>query len=164
MFINAWNEWLRDAIWSHAKNGAGSTLEQPHAPYPAREIPIMKDAHVAAVVITYHPPAVILQNIAAVAAQVGHVVVVDNTPNQCRSGSTNWNIAGGCTVIRNGKNRGIATALNLGVQRAISLGCEWIFTFDQDSRIGDGYIDGSDFCLWRVERPNENRRRVSHLS
>ena len=46
------------------------------------------------------------------------------------------------TMIRNRKNLGIATALNLGVQRAISLGCEWIVTFDQDSRIGDSYIDG----------------------
>ena len=44
-----------------------------------------------------------------------------------------------CTVIRNGKNLGIATALNIGAQQVISLGCGWIITFDQDSRIGEGY-------------------------
>ena len=98
---------------------------------------------IGAVVVSYNPSREILLNIAILAGQVGHIVVVDNTP----STSTQTVIdeleqRGGCIVIRNKKNLGIATALNIGVQRAIALGCEWIVTFDQDSRSGEGYIQG----------------------
>lgn len=103
----------------------------------------MEQSLIGAVVVSYSPSREILQNIALLAGQVSHIVVVDNTP------STNTQTVidelerlGGCTVIRNGKNLGIATALNIGVQRAICLGCDWIVTFDQDSRIGEGYING----------------------
>lgn len=98
---------------------------------------------IGAVIVSYNPSREILQNIEILTAQVGHVVVVDNTPSaNPQAVIDELEQRGGCTVIRNQKNLGIATALNIGVQRAISLGCEWIVTFDQDSRIGDGYIDG----------------------
>ena len=103
----------------------------------------MGDAKVGAVVVSYHPSRELLRDIEILAEQVGHVVVVDNTPSSNPQAVIDELEQGGaCTVIRNGKNLGIATALNLGVQQAISLGCEWVLTFDQDSRIGDGYIDG----------------------
>ena len=98
---------------------------------------------IGAVVVSYHPSRELLRNIEILAGQVGHIVVVDNTPNtNPQAVIDELEQRGRCTVIRNGKNLGIAAALNLGVQRAISLGCDWIVTFDQDSRIGDGYIDG----------------------
>ena len=98
---------------------------------------------IGAVVVSYHPSRELLRNIEILAGQVSHIVVVDNTPNtNPQAVIDELEERGGCTVIRNGKNLGIAAALNLGVQRAISLGCDWIVTFDQDSRIGDGYIDG----------------------
>jgi len=98
---------------------------------------------ISAVVVSYHPARELLRNIEFLAVQAGHVVVVDNTPSiNTQTVIDELEQRGGCTVIRNRKNLGIATALNIGVQRAISLGCEWIVTFDQDSRIGDGYIDG----------------------
>ncbi len=94
------------------------------------------------VVIAYKPSREILQNVAILSGQVDHVVVVDNTP------STNPQTVideleqrDGCIVIRNGKNLGIAEALNIGIRLAISQGCEWIFTFDQDSQITDGYVE-----------------------
>ncbi|MGC1870147.1 MAG: glycosyltransferase family 2 protein [Acidobacteriaceae bacterium] len=103
----------------------------------------MGNAKVGAVVVSYHPSPELLRNIEILATQVGHVVVVDNTSSTSPQAVIDaLEQRGGCTVIRNGKNRGIATALNLGVQRAISLGCEWIVTFDQDSCIGNGYMDG----------------------
>lgn len=103
----------------------------------------MGDAKVGAVVISYHPSREFLRNIEILARQVGHVVVVDNTPSSNpQTVIDELDQRGGCTVIRNHRNLGIATALNIGIQRAISLDCEWIFTFDQDSLIGDGYIHG----------------------
>ena len=104
---------------------------------------IMAEPEVGAVIVSYNPSREILQNIAILAGQVGPIIVVDNTP------STNPQTVideleqrAECTVIRNGKNLGIATALNIGVRHAISLGCEWIITFDQDSRVGEGYVQG----------------------
>ncbi|MHB1938704.1 MAG: glycosyltransferase family 2 protein [Acidobacteriaceae bacterium] len=103
----------------------------------------MGDAKVGAVVVSYHPSRELLRNIEILASQVGHVVVVDNTPGaNPQTVIDELEQQGGCTVVRNQRNLGIATALNIGVQRAISLGCEWIVTFDQDSRIGDGYVEG----------------------
>jgi rhamnosyltransferase len=103
----------------------------------------MEKPLIGAVVVSYNSTREILRNIEILAGQVGHVVVVDNTPRtNPQTMIDELEQQGGYTVIRNQKNLGIATALNLGMQRAISLGCEWIFTFDQDSRIGDGYIDG----------------------
>jgi len=103
----------------------------------------MEKPLIGAVVVSYNPSREILRNIAILTGQVDPIVVVDNTlSTNPQTVIDELEHRGGCTVIRNQKNLGIATALNIGVQRAISLGCEWIVTFDQDSRIGNGYIDG----------------------
>jgi rhamnosyltransferase len=102
----------------------------------------MERAPVAAVVITYHPPAAILQNIAALAAQVDLVVIVDNTPGSDAVAVLNeLEHSPRCTVFRNGKNLGIASALNIGIRHAVSLGFTWILTMDQDSRVSNGYVE-----------------------
>ena len=102
----------------------------------------MQRAPVAAVVIAYHPPAAILQNIAALAAQVSHVVVVDNTPGSNGTGVLHdLEHSTDCTVIHNGKNLGIAAALNIGIRHAVAQGFSWILTMDQDSRVSDGYVE-----------------------
>ena len=43
-------------------------------------------------------------------------------------------------MIRNHQNLGIAAALNLGVKHAIGVGFDWVCTFDQDSRVSEGFI------------------------
>ncbi|HWF65915.1 MAG TPA: glycosyltransferase family 2 protein [Acidobacteriaceae bacterium] len=97
---------------------------------------------IGAVVVSYNPSREILRNVAILSGQVGHVVVVDNTPStNAQSVIDELEQRGGCTVIRNKKNLGIATALNIGIRAAISKGAVWIVTFDQDSHIGDGFID-----------------------
>ncbi|MGC1781919.1 MAG: glycosyltransferase family 2 protein [Acidobacteriaceae bacterium] len=96
---------------------------------------------VCGVVISYNPSAAILANIELLHRQVGHVVVVDNTPSaHVADVLKDLENLDGCTVIRNGKNLGIAAALNIGIRHAISLGFPWIITFDQDSRVGDGFV------------------------
>jgi rhamnosyltransferase len=99
-------------------------------------------ASVGAIIVSYNPSRELLRNIEILAGQVGRVVVVDNTPrSNPQTVIDELEQSRQCTLIRNGRNLGIAAALNLGVQQAISQGCEWIFTFDQDSRIGKGYIE-----------------------
>ena len=103
----------------------------------------MEESLVCAVLISYFPSREVLTNVELLLDQVAHVVIVDNTPASdpspvIRSLENNSR----CTVIRNGENRGIAAALNAGIRCAIALGYPWVVTFDQDSRIGDGYIAG----------------------
>lgn len=96
---------------------------------------------VCAVIVTYNPRSTFIDNIVAVAAQVGHVVVIDNGS----SGETEQHLHEletrlSCTVIRNHQNLGIAVALNRGVKYALEAGFDWVCTFDQDSRVCDGFI------------------------
>ncbi|MES2219511.1 MAG: glycosyltransferase family 2 protein [Acidobacteriota bacterium] len=98
-------------------------------------------ASVYGLVIAYNPSPEILQNVTVLSLQVDHVVVVDNTPgSEPQTVIDELQQRDGCTVIRNGKNLGIAEALNIGIRFAISQGGEWIFTFDQDSQITPGYV------------------------
>jgi rhamnosyltransferase len=96
---------------------------------------------VCAVIVTYKPGPTLVDNIVAVAAQVGHVVVVDNGSSIETERSFDELVTRlGCKVIHNHRNLGIAAALNLGVQYALQAGFEWICTFDQDSRVCDRFV------------------------
>jgi len=101
----------------------------------------MTGQSVCAVIVTYNPSPTILENVEAIEAQVGHVVVIDNGS----SGEANCFFLAiaarpSCSVIRNNLNLGIAVALNLGVKHAIGAGFDWVVTLDQDSRVSDGFI------------------------
>jgi rhamnosyltransferase len=89
-----------------------------------------------------------LENISQVLSQVQGLVVVDNgsrveelDPLRAKQQSL------GFQVIENGENRGIAEALNQGVQWAKSQGYPWVILFDQDSRITDCFVDQM-FAAW----------------
>ena len=102
----------------------------------------MENSCVCAVVISYNPSPEILRSVGILSEQVGHVVVVDNSPDlgtvDVLSDLERMEV---CTVICNRKNLGIATALNIGIRHAIAMGFLWIVMFDQDSQIRDGYIE-----------------------
>jgi rhamnosyltransferase len=96
---------------------------------------------VCAVVVTYNPRPSFVENVAALSTEVDHIVVVDNGS----SSETEVYLVGlearlGCKVIRNHQNLGIAAALNIGVKYAMGAGFDWVATFDQDSRVSDGFI------------------------
>jgi rhamnosyltransferase len=96
---------------------------------------------VCAVVVTYNPHPTFMGNIAAVGAQVNHIVVVDNgSSDETGQHLKVLEARADCTVIRNPQNLGIAVALNLGVKYAMDAGFDWVATFDQDSRVSDGFI------------------------
>jgi rhamnosyltransferase len=96
---------------------------------------------VCAVIVTYHPNAGMLENMAKVLTQVQNLVVVDN-------GSTAEELApwreaskaGGFFLIENGENLGIAEALNQGVLWAKNQGYPWVILFDQDSKITENFV------------------------
>ena len=96
-----------------------------------------------AIVVTYHPGPDVIANLTALQAQLPQVVIVDNGSSpeelaQLRAAVT----ALGLVLIENGENLGIATALNIGLRWGLEQGTgpEFVFLFDQDSRIPGGFF------------------------
>lgn len=105
------------------------------------ELPLMDAGRVCAIIVTYNPEPQLIGNIAALASQVGEIVIVDNA-----SGAEGLQFIaeaaehGRVSVVRNADNLGIAAALNIGVRFALDRGYPWVVTFDQDSTASEGFI------------------------
>lgn len=97
----------------------------------SRQLASIERDHLCAVVVAFHPDAGFERRLAAVTAQVGNVLVVDNTPG----GGCAHRLASMASVAvrENGVNLGIATALNQGLEHAVQTGCTWLLTLDQDT-------------------------------
>jgi len=96
---------------------------------------------VSAVVVTYQPDVLVLDNLRRLLRQIPAVIVVDNgsVGESAKVVEAAGNLAG-IHLIRNGANLGIATALNVGIRHALQAGFRWVATFDQDSTIPDLYL------------------------
>jgi rhamnosyltransferase len=102
----------------------------------------MANNGVCAVVITFHPTAEVLQNIAKVRPQTQGLLVVDNGSSAVELGpfhaaSTEMDFM----VIENGENLGVAAALNQGIRWAQSQGYECVILLDQDSTASEDLIE-----------------------
>ncbi len=98
---------------------------------------------VCAVVVTFHPEADVLANLAAARRQAGLLVVVDNGSSADELAPIRSLLAddAGAVLVEHGRNLGIATALNRGVHEGMERGFEWMLLFDQDSRVTDGFTE-----------------------
>jgi rhamnosyltransferase len=102
----------------------------------------MNTRDTCALIITFHPQAAALENLAKVRLQVEGLVVVDNgsSPSSLapfRAAMCQMKF----TLIENGVNLGIAAALNTGVRWAKSHGFGRVVLFDQDSTATPGFVD-----------------------
>jgi rhamnosyltransferase len=96
---------------------------------------------ISAVVITYRPGSIVLENLRRLCAQIDKVVVVDNgSQGESQQVVEAVGKLPGVTLIRNSSNLGIATALNIGIRHALEAGAEWVATFDQDSAVTPDYF------------------------
>jgi rhamnosyltransferase len=116
----------------------------------------MEERSVCAVIVTHHPDVRMLENIPKVLEQVQRLVVVDNGSTDeeigwLRTAAVKRNFQ----LIENGRNLGIAEALNQGVLWARSRGVPWALLFDQDSRITNDYVERM-FASWDA-RPDRDR-------
>ncbi len=95
----------------------------------------------SAIVVTFHPGPDVPGNLAALRAQLASIIVVDNgsTPEEL---ATLFQLSKelGLTLIQNGENLGIATALNIGIRCAQSQSADWVLLFDQDSCVTEGFV------------------------
>jgi rhamnosyltransferase len=96
---------------------------------------------ISAVVVTYRPDVILLENLRKLLAQISTVIVVDNGSD---GASAAWvEMAGklpGVFLIRNRSNLGIADALNIGIRHVLQAGQPWVATFDQDTAIPADYF------------------------
>jgi rhamnosyltransferase len=97
-----------------------------------------------AVVVAYHPDPDVVENLHALVRECGRVLVVDNGSNT--DAQTAMTAVPGVTLLPQGRNLGLAVALNLGLDRAGELGFTWAVTFDQDSRPEPGFVQ----ALWAM--------------
>lgn len=88
----------------------------------------------AAVVVLYHPGPEVPDNIRSWAEQVGRIYAVDNT--EAADSDLSLLLAGitNLSYLPQGRNLGIAAALNIGARSAAAEGYQWLLTMDQDSR------------------------------
>lgn len=93
----------------------------------------MNAATVIAVCPVFNPPPGSQQRIADLDHQVDQVIVVDDGSQQ----RTSFPVV---NVIRLESNRGIAAALNVGVEWAAEHGATHVLTIDQDSVFPPGYV------------------------
>lgn len=130
-------------------------------PMVEQAAPLAEGCSVCAVIVTYHPAASLSANILRLRVQVGKVVLVDNTPGAAPSAAIeDAALRHGCAVIRNESNLGIAAALNIGVNWAISHGYAWVALFDQDSMVEGSYIEG----MFSRYAATKDRERIGLLA
>jgi len=108
-----------------------------------------------AVVVTHNPTPDFEQNVRALIPQVKRVIIVDN-----QSSPAIQEFVGTVAstyeseIIWSQQNLGIASALNLGVDLALtSNACQWILMLDQDSRVPPDFVarmfNGYDACPFK---------------
>jgi rhamnosyltransferase len=115
----------------------------------------MQRSEICAVVVTYFPAAGCAENLAALAPQVGKVLVVDNGSDAATLAPVEVAVQRlGATVVRLGSNLGIATALNKGLEFAREQGFRWLATFDQDSQCTPGMIEEMGRVLESLPQPD----------
>lgn len=89
---------------------------------------------VAAIIVSYNPDSNLFDSINLLLNQVEKVIIVDNGSKEKYVKYIKSINEEKIEIILNKENLGIATALNIGVRKALENGYEWILTMDQDSK------------------------------
>ena len=89
---------------------------------------------VAAIIVSYNPDSNLFDSINLLLNQVEKVIIVDNGSKEKYVKYIKSINEDKIEIILNKENLGIATALNIGVRKALENGYEWILTMDQDSK------------------------------
>lgn len=89
---------------------------------------------VVAIIVSYNPDSNLFDSINLLLNQVEKVIIVDNGSKEKYVKYIKSINEDKIEIILNKENLGIATALNIGVRKALENGYEWILTMDQDSK------------------------------
>jgi rhamnosyltransferase len=96
---------------------------------------------VCAILVSYHPDAELPRRATRILEQAGALVIVDNGSGEATHEMLRRIAADSrVSLVLNPRNLGIASALNLGVERARALGFAWVLLLDQDSAPHDDML------------------------
>jgi len=102
---------------------------------------------VAAIVVLYNPEPDVLKNVNSYIDQVDKLFVVDNSDIANDTLGEKIRNLSRSEYISNQTNVGIAAALNIGVNKAIDEGFEYLLTMDQDSEAPPSMISNLMECF-----------------
>lgn len=102
---------------------------------------------IAAVVVLYHPTSDVLANIRSWFGQVESIYAVDNSEGDTPAAVSAIAELDKVTLVSNRGNEGIARALNIGAQRALAEGFDFLLTMDQDSSAAPDMVARMLACL-----------------
>lgn len=122
----------------------------------------MDNKKIPATVIWYNPDTENIENIKTYIDYVEKVYIIDNSMNNnkklCSSLNNNK-----IEYVYNKKNLGIAKALNLACEKAISDGFKWILTMDQDSSFSSNDINEYFKSFDNIEKKNTGIFSPKHI-
>jgi rhamnosyltransferase len=95
---------------------------------------------VAAVVVWYNPEITVLDNLNTYIDQIDKLFIVDNSDNNNSSLLEKLQDLSITEYIPNKNNIGIAAALNIGANKAIEEGFDYLLTMDQDSEASPSMV------------------------
>lgn len=104
--------------------------------------PLHSAQRVVAVISSFRPGEALIEHCALLARQVAQVIVVDDGSGESADPILERLTQDGVTVLRQPENLGIGAAMNRGFEavRDLESTPEFVVTFDQDSRVPDGFI------------------------
>ncbi len=88
---------------------------------------------VVAIIVSYNPDCVLLENVEALEQQVNEIVIIDNG-SQSKLILANLEEQYHVKILYMKNNLGIAAGLNIGFKYALDHGYRWVLSMDQDSR------------------------------
>jgi rhamnosyltransferase len=110
---------------------------------------------ISAIIISYNPNEIIYKSVQQLSLIIGKIFIIDN--NSCQKNkeilfqmAEKFN---NIEIVLNGRNLGIACALNQGIKLSSESGFEWVVTLDQDSFFETNSLKQM-FCLARYLSQN----------
>ena len=98
--------------------------------------------HSLAIVVTYFPDTAALLKLLGQLNKETDFIVIDNGTQNIQELIESIQVYERCIELRQLKeNLGLARALNIGIEQARSLGCDYVFLFDQDSSLCDKFVN-----------------------
>lgn len=98
-------------------------------------MPSYSAAFCGAVVVCFHPPPGLAERLLPLSSDLRRIVLVDNGPAESHAAlAASLTHVPNLEIIANGRNLGIAAALNQGLQTLAAGGIRWALLLDHDSR------------------------------
>jgi rhamnosyltransferase len=102
---------------------------------------LVSGRQVCAILVSFHPDAELPRRAARILEQAGALVIVDNGSGEAAHEMLRRIAADSrVSLVLNSANLGVASALNLGVERVRALGFAWMLLLDQDSDLNDDML------------------------